>query len=189
VKELARRLAPVPSTFVVDGREVGAAIAIILAPSGQGPSVLLIERSPRVEDPWSGQVAFPGGRRSPSDPSPLTTAVRETQEEVGLALGVDQALGAMGPWSPANRPSLLVLPLVFGLPSTVPTGTSPEARASFWVEFQRLPPARRQTTRLTIAGEVVLPCFEVDGRTVWGFTYALLEHLIVLLDQDPRDPI
>ena len=63
-----------------------AAVAVVLRPGTDSPEVLLIERT-RVEgDPWSGQMALPGGRRDAADRSLLETAVRETREETGVAL-------------------------------------------------------------------------------------------------------
>ena len=61
-----------------------AAVAMVLRPAAGGASeVLLIERAEKPGDPWSGHMAFPGGRLDPSDPDPRFTAERETFEEVG----------------------------------------------------------------------------------------------------------
>eukprot|EP00667_Euglena_gracilis_P018482 EG_transcript_19637 len=51
--------------------------------------LLFIKRAADPRDPWSGNVAFPGGRRSPADKDDVATAVRETWEEVGLDLTKD----------------------------------------------------------------------------------------------------
>lgn len=51
-----------------------------------GTEVLYIKRASRAEDPWSGHVAFPGGKRE-GDESDMECAVRETLEEIGLDLG------------------------------------------------------------------------------------------------------
>jgi 8-oxo-dGTP pyrophosphatase MutT (NUDIX family) len=50
------------------------------------PEVLFIKRAPRLGDRFTSHVAFPGGKRDPSDPSDLSTAIRETAEEVGIDL-------------------------------------------------------------------------------------------------------
>ena len=53
---------------------------------------LLIKRADQEGDPWSGQMALPGGHREPSE-SCMETAVRETMEETGLSISVNKFLG------------------------------------------------------------------------------------------------
>jgi 8-oxo-dGTP pyrophosphatase MutT (NUDIX family) len=65
--------------------EPEAAVAIVRA-SVPGKSILLIRRSEREEDSWSGRWSFPGGRRDPDDPDLLHTALREFGEECGIRL-------------------------------------------------------------------------------------------------------
>ena len=66
-----------------------AAVAVILREhdeqTGQS-DLLFIQRANRDGDPWSGQMAFPGGHREPQDPNLMAAAMRETQEEIGLSL-------------------------------------------------------------------------------------------------------
>lgn len=63
-----------------------AAVAMILRPAAAGPEVLFIERTRHDADPWSGQMAFPGGIVEASDPDERHAAQRETLEEVGIDL-------------------------------------------------------------------------------------------------------
>src|SRR5262245_27327606 len=65
-----------------------AAVAVVLRQIGEGLDLLLIQRSERHGDPWSGHMAFPGGRQHPSDIDLFATAARETCEEVGIDLNV-----------------------------------------------------------------------------------------------------
>lgn len=65
--------------------------AFLHSPAAVGSNVmntelLFIRRTPRQGDPWSGQVAFPGGKRDPEDTSDVHTAIREAYEECGLDL-------------------------------------------------------------------------------------------------------
>src|SRR6185295_3323821 len=63
-----------------------AAVAAILRESATDLEALLIRRAEREDDPWSGHMAFPGGRRGAADRDIEETARRETLEEIGLDL-------------------------------------------------------------------------------------------------------
>ena len=77
--------------------------------------LLMIERASYAGDPWSGHVAFPGGRREPRRRTLLDTALRETREEIGIDLATHgRVLGALervNPMSPA-LPPLSIAPFV-----------------------------------------------------------------------------
>ncbi len=66
-------------------------VPIVLRPE---PTVLLTERTAHLST-HSGQVAFPGGKRDPEDASAEATALREAQEEVGLAASDVELLGTL----------------------------------------------------------------------------------------------
>lgn len=72
-----------------------ASVAIVLRSSPSGPEALFIERSRKPGDPWSGQMAFPGGRFDDSDRDLQHTAERETDEEVGLSLEGARLIGRL----------------------------------------------------------------------------------------------
>ena len=90
-----------------------AAVAMILAEgesSGQNGrkselEVCFIRRAERNGDPWSGQVAFPGGRAGPEDPDAHAVAERETLEEIGLTLVANHRVGPL-PIRPIDRADL-----------------------------------------------------------------------------------
>src|SRR5688500_11808432 len=66
-----------------------AAVALVLRDGPQGLELLFIRRAEHPLDPWSGQIAFPGGRAEPGDADLRTTAIRETAEELGFDLAAD----------------------------------------------------------------------------------------------------
>ena len=72
---------------------IPAAVAIALRDGDDGLEALFIHRAVRVGDTWSGQIAFPGGRREPGDADLLATAIRETLEEIGVDLSGAERLG------------------------------------------------------------------------------------------------
>ena len=73
-----------------------AGVAVLLRGLGTAdPRVLLGRRTLRENDPWSGHLAFPGGRRDDDDRDLLDTALRECAEEAGLGVARDLAIGAL----------------------------------------------------------------------------------------------
>ena len=103
-----------PRRYDEGGELIWAAVAVVLAPEPE--SVLLIRRAERAGDPWSGHMALPGGRRrSRPDHDLVATAIRETAEEVGLALGPEQLIGALDDVVPRTPvlPPIAVRPFVF----------------------------------------------------------------------------
>ncbi|MCQ9374494.1 CoA pyrophosphatase [Methyloversatilis sp. XJ19-13] len=81
----------------IDERFAGFTPAAVLVPvviGGAEPTLLLTRRSAHLYD-HPGQIAFPGGRVDPGDVSPEATALREAQEEIGLAAGQVELIGRL----------------------------------------------------------------------------------------------
>lgn len=72
---------------------VNAAVSIVLRNSINGPEFLLIQRAKHENDPWSGQMAFPGGKYDEPDQDYKDTAIRETEEEIDLSLNDEEFIG------------------------------------------------------------------------------------------------
>ncbi len=73
-----------------------AAVAMIFRDSDRGTEVLLMQRAFHPKDPWSGQMAFPGGKIDPVDnASSKAAAIREAFEEVGAELADEDCLGQL----------------------------------------------------------------------------------------------
>jgi 8-oxo-dGTP pyrophosphatase MutT (NUDIX family) len=105
-----------PDFYRHDGDFLSAPASLNSSPNST--EVLYIKRSANPHDPWSGNVAFPGGRRDPKDADDLATAVRETREEIGLDLTADYLyLGRLSDRSVtargATRQGFVVCPFVF----------------------------------------------------------------------------
>ena len=77
------------------GREpAGAAVLMPLVQREAGLSLLLTRRTDHLRD-HAGQISFPGGRVEPEDDGPIATALRETQEEIGLSRQYIEILGQL----------------------------------------------------------------------------------------------
>jgi len=78
--------------------DANAAVVVLLKSTDQDFQVLLVKRAEKISDPWSGQTAFPGGKRNPEDWNLKETVVRETLEETRINLFEGcRFLGAMEP--------------------------------------------------------------------------------------------
>jgi 8-oxo-dGTP pyrophosphatase MutT (NUDIX family) len=158
--------------------ETEAAVAIVRAGPPPG-SILLIRRAERDGDSWSGHWSLPGGRRDPSDPDALYTALRELYEECGIRLSPDHLQAALAPTLARRRvgPYLLVAPFLFHVGQELPTTLDPrEAVASIWMPVAALLDPTRHILR-AVPGRpdtMLFPCIELDGPPLWGFTYRLL---------------
>jgi len=96
IEDISRRLsAREPALMTLDGNR-HAAVAMILRPAaGGGLEVLFIERTRSEADPWSGQMAFPGGIVEPHDDNARCAAQRETLEEVDIDLTAAAFVGRL----------------------------------------------------------------------------------------------
>lgn len=72
-----------------------ASVAIILRDTKAGTEFLMMQRAQHENDPWSGQMSFPGGKIEASDANPQAAAMREAKEEVGAALSDDELVGQL----------------------------------------------------------------------------------------------
>lgn len=159
-----------------------AAVMVVLREGPRGLEILLGERVRREGDPWSGQIGLPGGRHRVEDGSILDTGLRETREEVGIDLhGRADILGHMAPRAPGNKPEMLVVPYVALARGPFEPNIGPELTSTFWCPLEDLPPTRTTAVVSTILGELAVPAFVYEGKLIWGFTYRILEELLVLL--------
>lgn len=169
-------------------REHHAVVAAILRGSEHGAEVLLIRRSEDERDPWSGHMALPGGHRDPSDADLLSTAVRETLEEIGLDLGsAAELVGRLEGTRAVARERALdftIYPLVFALSSDFEPALNPKEVAEIvWAPVAHLlSPAAQSSVQYVIRDQRhQFPAFDVDGRKVWGLTYRILQNLLAVV--------
>ncbi|MEQ1890904.1 MAG: CoA pyrophosphatase [Planctomycetota bacterium] len=185
-RALADRLAVLPVTPLTQASTRLAAVAILLR--GSEPEVLLMRRSERAGDRWSGQIGLPGGHRDEGDADLVATAVRETREEVGLDLGREaEHLGALPAVQAKARGFLLpmwITPVVFVARGELAPVPGPEATEAFWFPLARARRGELAATHTYRRGEEerVLPAWAFDGRVVWGLTYEILGGFLRVLD-------
>ena len=181
-----------PSLAEADRGRSRAAVALVLyelAP--EPPALLFIERAQHEGDPWSGQMAFPGGRWEPQDQDLATTATRETQEEVGLSLGpavarLDDFEGARA----SGRHQLVVSKFVYTLEKRPDLFPNREVNSTVWVPLPSLldPGSRRAYEFGPPEAGGPFASILYDRYTIWGLTYRSLWNFLELLGADPPGP-
>ncbi|MDP2311055.1 MAG: CoA pyrophosphatase [Pseudomonadota bacterium] len=164
-----------------------AAVAVVVGP---GEDILFIRRAERKGDPWSGDMAFPGGREEPIDPHPRATAERETFEEVGVDLSGATFLGALQPMaSPLRAPNqgFVIHPFLYRLDAWPSFVTSEEVAAIHHLALPRILAGEgRETFVFRGYGiERELPCLRLDGTFVWGLTLRVVDDLTERLRAAP----
>ena len=161
-----------------------AAVAVILRETRQGAEVLLAVRAHRHGDPWSGDMAFPGGRVDAADEASASVAAcRETEEEVGLRLSRDDGIGRLNDritLDHRRRAPMVVSPFVYRYRDADTPVLNHEIAATRWLALAWLDePANRAAMRWQV-GRVALPmpCYDCgDGQRLWGLTLAMLDEL------------
>jgi 8-oxo-dGTP pyrophosphatase MutT (NUDIX family) len=138
------------------------------------PSVLFTERSAKLAH-HAGQVSFPGGRANPGDESLLYTALRETQEETGIAPDFITVAGFLDAYETGT--GFAILPVV-GLLRTgfVLAPDTNEVAEVFEVPLAfLLDPANRQKQQTEWKGRMRhYYAFRYHGHYIWGATAAML---------------
>lgn len=165
-----------------------AAVALIIRAGDNGaPELLFIKRSEYPADPWSGQVAFPGGREEAADPTLADTAIRETREETGIDLIRDGTMiGTLDDLRPntVRLPAVIVRPYVVLLNRFEPLVLSDEVALAFWIPLDAFKdaPAWRDTDVFARGVQMNRRAFHHQGQIIWGMTERILTQLLALLD-------
>lgn len=159
----------------------GAAVAVVLV--RRADERLLVVRKRELQGyPWSGQVAFPGGRIDETDPDSLAAALRELEEETAIPAHEVLHLGCLGVF-PTLRSTLHVAAHLFrwtGVSAARPLERELDA---LWEE-----PLAALLAHHTAAGYEGAPwgaqgpdlAYPADGGRIWGLSARILHTLLEL---------
>ncbi len=156
-----------------------AAVALLLRASSDDLQILVVKRIESLSDPWSGQIALPGGKRSAEDEDLKATVFRETLEETNINLnGGCSLLGVMKIESTVLKPRLAVLPFVFLSERHQAIKLSiTELEWFAWTSIEQLR-LHRRTVEFPFGK---FPALAFADNIIWGLTYRILERLFGIL--------
>lgn len=168
-----------------------AAVAMLLQPQKHDLHMLFIHRAHHPHDPWSGHMAFPGGRQDPEDTDLRVTIHRETREEVGIDLdrhgeylGHMMELQAMARGRPL---SMTVSSFVYLVSSEATLEPDPaEVQDTIWIplSFMQQNGAEQIVSRPVPDGAAIeVPALIYGGKTIWGLTYRMLQGFLELIKE------
>lgn len=169
-----------------------AAVTLILRTGPRGSEALFILRAEHPEDPWSGHMGLPGGRVEPADAGLLEAAIRETREEVSIDLRAHgRLLGQLDDvqaFGRGRRIDMVIRPFVFELVEPVHAHPNAEVQEVHWISFEELlDEASASTMPWEYQGtHLMLPCYRVRDRVIWGLTYRMLQLFFGVIGTTPR---
>ena len=169
-----------------------AAVLIPLLRENEEWHVLFIRRAERLGDRHSGQVAFPGGKREPADPSIRHTALREAEEEIGLAGQHVEVLGELSTYRTISHfrihPFVSLIPWPLDL-----TAEMSEVARIFtiplrWLQddnnyFLKVPDIRISDVPANINRPPAVYYKKYKGELLWGATARMTLSLLHALDE------
>jgi 8-oxo-dGTP pyrophosphatase MutT (NUDIX family) len=173
-----------PNRIPDEQRKIMAAVAVIVRNHGDDIEVLLIQRADDPRDPWSGQMAFPGGKVDAGDDGARAAAIRETSEEIGLDLErYARVLGRLSDATPLGRGRRLgfvIVPHVFELDGDPELIPNDEVQGAVWVPLEYLRDRSNRSGMWWRRGifPMRFPCCRYQGHIIWGVTLRILDELL-----------
>lgn len=155
-----------------------ASVLVAVTDDVRAPELILTRRALNMNS-HAGEVAFPGGKRDEEDTDLLVTALRESEEEIGLARTAVRILGQLAPVR--SRAGLKVTPWVGIVPHDVSLTANPhELDAIFHVPiayFLENPPLHEHRVKW-LGSEFLMPSWRYDEQVIWGLTAYIIIDLM-----------
>lgn len=186
LEEIEMRLSAVSPRIDTKPVRMCASVAVVLREVGTDLEALFIRRAEHDADPWSGHLAFPGGRLDAEDANARCTAERETIEELGVDLADSNHARCLGRLSDVlgHAESIRVSAYVYGISGNPSLRLNHEIREAFWTPLHHCTDPRRQSVRefSYLDRSMPLPTIRLleddDAPVLWGITYKFMDDLM-----------
>lgn len=163
----------------------GAVLILIYPDDNHTPQTVLIQRSEKEKGVHAGQISFPGGKYDDADGNLFQTALRETEEEIGINRNSVQLLGKLTPlYIPASN--FMVHPFVGFVKKRPLFKIHPdEVKELLEVHIFDFMISKNQgiaSRYVKMKNQVVkVPCYNLKGKVIWGATAMIIAELSEVL--------
>lgn len=154
-----------------------AAVMIAAVERPDGASLILTKRTEKLRS-HSGQIAFPGGRIDPTDPTPEFAAIRETEEEIGIGAETIEIVGRMPDY--VSGSGYRISPVLgVAKPGFALTLNKDEVDDAFEVPLSFLmdPANHARASRIWQERERFFYDMPFGNRRIWGVTAGIIRTL------------
>lgn len=170
------------------GKQRTASVLIPLVKTAGQWQILFIRRANDDRDRHSGQVAFPGGATESKDKSSTDTALRETEEEIGISPDRIKVIAELSDYFTISHYRVTPVVGIVKWPSNLRLESSEVARAFLmpldWLrdEANYTMRARSDVDKQSAARHPIIVYNDFDGETLWGATARMTMNFIKALD-------
>lgn len=193
IKTIRQALHKYPATQIVRNQHHQAAVCMLLRESAQGIEILFIQRAEHADDPWSGQIAFPGGRREKIDINLISTGQRETLEEINVNLSgnvpvnatylgqLDELQGRRA----SQKINMIIACSVYLIEDANHAEGNYEVARIDWVSLAHLSTPKNHASIKFEFNDTPYPCVNLPYKNLklWGLTYRFVSNLITKIKQ------
>ena len=187
VQQLRERLSGRPSRAVnLPGVTLRESAVLVPLLRRAGEPHLIFTRRPETLRQHAGQISFPGGSRDPEDSTPLHTALREAEEEIGIPRDRVEVLGALDELPTITQ--FRILPFVGVVPEDVQYRANPDEIAEIIeVPLRALldPSIHRVERHVVLGRDREVYFFDYGPHTIWGATARIVRNLFEVAAELP----
>ena len=149
--------------------------SVLVVIYGKSPKIIMTEK-PKSMKLHAGEISFPGGKIDVNDADLLETALRETNEEIGLNISKDQVVGQLLPVLTLNS-GFLILPFVSILDKIPPLVSNSEVEKIFHMPLDSLLGTIAKDTDPSHNLIDEMFTFEYQAQIVWGASARILKQI------------
>lgn len=162
---------------VINDKQSSASVLLLLHGDPSSPQIILTRRATHLSS-HAGEVAFPGGKKESIDDDLLTTALRETEEEIGLVSNKIKLLGKLPADSPFKN-NIRVTPFMGWVDSPFSLNANPsEIALIFHLPLHFLLDINHYQYFWLVEGKIQLPYVMYKDYKIWGFTLKVLVDML-----------